>query len=108
MHTGMVQPSGPSIHFCTSFDPVCARYTASGGAVKRLVTTTHLSPSVLRVSLLIVSSFLWAVSYPPAGRQAGRSCLPTPCAASQAIDQSPQRRPSPDDKAFSRPPPVAQ
>src|SRR6267378_1269026 len=54
MHTGIVQPSGPSIHFWTSFGSVWARYTASGGAAKRLVTTTWVSPSVCNVILLIV------------------------------------------------------
>src|SRR5215218_10331035 len=54
MQTGMVQPSGPSSHFCTSSGSVCARYTASGGAAKRRVTTTCRSPSVFSVNLLMV------------------------------------------------------
>ena len=54
MQTGMVQPSGPSIHFCTSSGSVWARYTASGGAAKRRVTTTCRSPSVFSVNLLMV------------------------------------------------------
>ena len=54
----MVQPSGPSIHFCTSAGSVCARYTASGGAAKCLVTRTCLSPSVFRVILLIAVPLL--------------------------------------------------
>src|SRR5204863_9321357 len=47
------QPSGPSSHFWISAGSVCARYTASGAAAKRLVTTTWRSPSVFSVILLI-------------------------------------------------------
>src|SRR3954471_11100907 len=54
MQPGMVQPSGPSNHFCTSSGSVCARYTASGGAAKRRVTTTWVSPSVFSVNLLMI------------------------------------------------------
>src|SRR5216684_818591 len=54
MQTGIVQPSGPSSHFWISFGSVWARYTASGGAANRLVTTTWVLPSVFRVNLLIV------------------------------------------------------
>src|SRR5438128_3262716 len=53
MQTGIVQPSGPSSHFWISAGSVCARYTASGGATKRLVTTTWRSPSVFNVNLLM-------------------------------------------------------
>src|SRR5437868_3376270 len=53
MQTGIVQPSGPSSHFWISAGSVCARYTASGTAAKRLVTTTWRSPSVFSVILLI-------------------------------------------------------
>src|ERR1700730_6208949 len=93
MHSGIVQPSGPNIHFCISFGSVYDRYTDSGGAAKRLVTTTCLSPSVLRVSLLIVFSFLLAVSYQPAPRLGGRNCLSKLSAASRAIDRSLQHLP---------------
>src|SRR5437868_3198559 len=54
MQTGIVQPSGPSSHFCTSAGSVCARYTASGAAAKRRVTTTWVSPSVFSVNLLMI------------------------------------------------------
>src|SRR5437660_5302692 len=53
MQTGIVQPSGPSSHFWISAGSVCARYTASGAAAKRLVTTTWRSPSIFSVILLI-------------------------------------------------------
>jgi hypothetical protein len=51
---------------------VRARYTASGGAAKRLFTTTCLSPSVSSVILLIASPFLSLVSSLPEGHRAGR------------------------------------
>src|ERR1017187_4044346 len=54
MQTGIVQPSGPSNHFWISFGSVCARYTVSGGAANRLVTTMWVSPSVFSVILVIV------------------------------------------------------
>src|ERR1700678_4102994 len=54
MHTGIVHPFGPSSHFWINFGSVWARYTASGGAVKCLVTINWVSPSVLSVILLIV------------------------------------------------------
>src|ERR1700722_3186768 len=54
MHAGIVQPSGPSNHFWISFGSVWARYTASGGAANRRITTTCVSPSVFSVNLLIV------------------------------------------------------
>src|SRR5271165_2081228 len=69
MHTGMVQPAGPSSHFWIIFGSVCARYTASGGAAKRRVTTMCVSPSVLSVIfvviviLFIVSSSLYLVPF---------------------------------------------
>src|SRR6266436_777428 len=85
MHTGIVQPSGPSIHFWTSFGSVWARYTASGGAAKRLVTTTWVSPSVCSVILLIV--FLLFSVFPcwREPRPAGHSFSPAPFAAWPAI-----------------------
>src|SRR5580704_8682119 len=85
MHTGIVQPSGPSSHFCTSFGSVWARYTASGGAAKRLVTTTWVSPSVCSVILLIV--FLLFSVFPcwREPRPAGHSFSPAPFAAWPAI-----------------------
>ena len=57
MHTGMVQPGGPSIHLTMIAGSMCARNTASGAALKRRVTTTNWSPSVTRVSLLMIHSF---------------------------------------------------
>src|SRR5882762_11802267 len=77
----MVHPSGPSNHFWISFGSVCARYTASGGAANRLVTTTHLSPSVLSVILLIGFSFLSLGSCLQGPRRACRSfCSELPSA----------------------------
>src|ERR1700758_4660563 len=88
MHTGMVQPSGPSIHFWINSGSVWARYTASGDAANRLVTTTWVSPSVFSVSLLIVFLLLFSSSVVPGlivpsliapgrreGHPAGRSLL---------------------------------
>src|SRR5208282_6757466 len=40
--------------FWTRFGSVCARYTASGEAAKRLVTFRCVSPSVFSVNLLLV------------------------------------------------------
>src|SRR5580693_7417421 len=87
MHTGIVQPSGPSSHFWTSFGSVWARYTASGGAANRLVTTTQVSPSVFNVNLLIdfllswSSLVFWVVPCErepcPAGRSSSRAPFAT-------------------------------
>jgi hypothetical protein len=60
MQTGIVEPPGPRNHFWINFGSVCARYTASGGAAKRLVITE---------SLLLVSVTLFA-NYMPARRAA--------------------------------------
>src|SRR5712672_805049 len=92
MQTGIVQPSGPSIHFCSSFGSVWARYTASGGAAKRLVTTTWVSPSVCSVILLIV--FLLFSVFPRwrEPRPAGHSFSPAPFAAWPAIGPLLRRR----------------
>src|SRR6266850_2425887 len=95
MQIGIVHPSGPSIHFWISFGSVCARYTASGGAANRLVTTTYLSPSVLSVILAIVFSLLSLVSSPQGRRPACRSFSPKPPATCQATGRSPQHRPLP-------------
>src|ERR1700691_5922035 len=84
MQTGIVQPSGPSNHFWINFGSVWARYTASGGAVKRLVTITWVSPSVFSVILLIAFLLSCAFPSPPALRAAGRSwpqVLFAPCRA---------------------------
>src|SRR5271157_2610789 len=89
MQTGIVQPSGPSNHFCTNSGSVWARYTASGGAAKRLVTTTCVSPSVFSVNLLIV--FLLFFSSVPCWsepRPAGRNFSPALFAALPAIGPS--------------------
>src|SRR5216683_4351618 len=78
MQTGIVQPSGPSSHFWISFGSVWARYTASGGAANRRVTTTWVLPSVFRVNLLIVF-LLFLSSVVPCRREprpAGRSSSP--------------------------------
>src|ERR1700730_14478743 len=108
MHTGIVQPSGPSSHFWINFGSVWARYTASGGAVKRLVTINWVSPSVFSVILLIVFFFSWVFlslvfPSPPERRRAGRSLSPGLCAAWQAIDPSLQYRYSRDDEDASYP-----
>src|SRR5581483_3773611 len=88
MHTGMVQPSGPSIHCRTSSESVWAQYTAAGGALKRLVTTTYLSPSVFRLNLLISSPLLFSSSDPwrPEPHRAARNFSPEPGAALSASD----------------------
>src|SRR5271170_3898027 len=88
MHTGMVQPSGPSNHFWINFGSVWARYTASGGAVKRLVTITWVSPSVFSVSLLIVFSLSPVVPWWPERGPAGRSLSQGLFAALRAIGPS--------------------
>src|SRR5262249_40825962 len=87
MHTGIVQPSGPSIHCWMIFGSVWARYTAFGGAAKRRVTTTKLSPSVFKVILLIAVPFPFLVSYLPELCPAFRSFSPGRFAASPAIDR---------------------
>src|SRR5579863_2201647 len=92
MQTGIVQPSGPSNHFWINFGSVWARYTASGGAAKRLVTITWVSPSVFSVILLIaffLSFFLsWFSPSQPELRPAGRSLPQGRFAALRAIDPS--------------------
>src|ERR1700726_1409314 len=94
MQTGIVQPSGPSNHCWTNVGSVCARYTASGGAAKRLVTTTCVSPSVLRVILLIVFLLFCLIPWRLELDPTGRSFFPGLFAASQAISPSLPRRPS--------------
>src|SRR4029077_9173848 len=93
MQTGIVQPSGPSSHFWINFGSVWARYTASGGAVKCLVTINWASPSVFSVILLIVfflSCFFPSLFFPspPELRRAGRSLSQGLFAALQAIGPS--------------------
>src|SRR5258708_7706983 len=84
----MVQPSGPSNHFWSNFGSVWARYTISGGATKRLVTTTCVSPSVFSVNLLIVFLFFSVVPWWPEPRLACRSFSPALFEALQAIGPS--------------------
>src|SRR5437870_10828821 len=72
----MVQPSGPSNQFWSNFGSVWAWYTTSGGAAKRLVTTTWVSPSVFSVNLLIVFLLFSVVPCWPEPRLAGRSFSP--------------------------------
>src|SRR5882724_10640676 len=109
MQTGIVQPSGPSIHFWTKLGSMWARYTASGGAAKRLVTTRCVSPSVFSVSLLIVSllfclvPFFRLVPWWPEPRPAGRSFSAGLCAAWRAIGPSLQYRSLRDDEDVSCP-----
>src|ERR1700722_18311591 len=89
MHTGIVQPSGPSNHCWINFGSVWARYTASGGAAKRLVTIMCVSPSVFSVILLIVFLLSCFCSFPRREpRPAGRSCSQGLFAAGQAIGPS--------------------
>lgn len=59
----MLQPSGPSIHFWMSEGSVWARYTASGEAAKRRVTTTCVSPSVFRAgfAMTVIVCPSWGV-----------------------------------------------
>src|SRR5215475_5583219 len=102
MQTGMVQPSGPSIHFWTIFGSVWARYTASGGAAKRLVTITWVSPSVFSVSLLIEFLPSYVVSWRPELHPAGRSFSPWLCAAWPATGPWRQSQPWPDDEGAWR------
>src|SRR5580704_13598879 len=100
-HTGMVQPSGPSNHFWSSFGSVCARYTASGGAAKRRVTTTCVSPSVFSVILLIVF-LLFSFPSRPTLRPTGRNFSPELCGAWQATGPWLQYRRLRDAEAASR------
>src|SRR5277367_6430437 len=88
MHTGIVHPSGPSNHFWINFGSVWARYTASGGAVKRLVTITWVSPSVFSVILLIAFLLSCVFPSPPEFRPAGRSLSQGLFAAFRAIGPS--------------------
>src|SRR5437588_3978936 len=103
MQTGIVQPSGPSNHFWINFGSVCARYTASGGAAKRLVTTTCVSPSVFSVILLIAFPLFCASPSWPEPRPAGRSFSRALFAAFEAIGPSLQYRPLRDDEGASCP-----
>src|ERR1035438_8302896 len=103
MQTGIIQPSGPSSHFWISFGSVWARYTASGGAANRLVTTTWVLPSVFRVNLLIVF-LLFLSSIVPFRREprpAGRSFSPTLFATRRATGPLLQCRPLRDDRGAS-------
>src|SRR5947209_4066706 len=103
MQTGIVHPSGPSSHFCTNFGSVCARYTASGGAAKCLVTTTCVSPSVFSLSLLIVLLLFSVVPSWPEPGPAGCSFSRGLCAASRATGPWLQYRPSrADEDAWRR------
>src|ERR1700746_1862835 len=103
MQTGMVQPSGPSNHFWTNLGSVWARYTASGGAAKRLVTTMCVSPSVFNVTLLIF--FLLFSVFPcwPELRRAGRSFSPALFEALPGISPLRPYRPLRDDGGASCP-----
>src|SRR5580692_1629698 len=92
MQTGIVQPSGPSNHFWINFGSVWARYTASGGAVKRLVTITWVSPSVFSVILLIAFLLACVFPSPPKLRPAGRSLSQGLFAALRAIGPPLQSR----------------
>src|SRR4029077_8917949 len=104
MQTGIVQPSGPSNHFWINFGSVCARYTAPGGAAKRLVTMMCVSPSVLRVILLIgFLLFSCVVLSGPDLRRAGRSFSRELFATWQAIGPALQYRPWPDGGGASCP-----
>src|SRR5579863_7439530 len=108
MQTGIVQPSGPSNHFWINFGSVWARYTASGGAVKCLVTINWVSPSVFSVILLIVFFLSWFFSSlvfpsPPERRRAGRSLSQGLFAALPAIGPSLQYPYSRDDEDASYP-----
>src|SRR5579872_1662250 len=88
MQTGIVQPSGPSNHFWINFGSVWARYTASGGEAKCLVTITWVSPSVFSVILLIVFFLSCVFPFPPELRPAGRSLSQELFAAWRAIGPS--------------------
>src|SRR6185503_10975251 len=67
-HTGIDQPGGPSIHFCTSFGTVCASHTSLRGAWKERLTRTSVSlgseTSALNFSVVImaVPFFVFCVS----------------------------------------------
>src|SRR5271165_785350 len=91
----MVQPSGPNNHFWIRSGSVCARYTASGGAANRLVTTTYRSPSVFNVNLLIVFHLLFLVSSQQGPCLTCRNFSLKPPAAWQAIGRLPQHPPAP-------------
>src|ERR1700740_2403545 len=104
MQTGIVQPSGPSNHFWINFGSVWARYTASGDAAKRLVTTTWVSPSVLRVILLIAFLLFSLAPWRPELDPTGRSFFADLFAASPAIGPWLQCRPSPGGEGASCPP----
>src|SRR6201987_5345904 len=88
MQTRIVQPSGPSNHFWINFGSVWARYTASGGAVKRLVTITWVSPAVFSVILLIAFPLSCLFPSPPELRPAGHSLFRGLFAALRAIGPS--------------------
>src|SRR5580700_10483059 len=110
MHTGIVHPSGPSSHFWINFGSVWARYTASGGAVKCLVTINWVSPSVFSVILLIVFFLSCVCSSlvfpsPPELRRDGRSLSQGRFSALQAIGPSLQYPYSRDDEDASYPQP---
>src|SRR5580658_2471108 len=98
MQTGMLQPSGPSNHFWINFGSVWARYTASGGAAKRLVTIKWVSPSVVSVSLLIIFFLSSLFRSRPELRPAGRSFFQALHEALQAIGPSLQYRSLQDDE----------
>src|ERR1700740_2762800 len=89
-----------------------ARYTASGGAAKRRVTTTWVSPSVLSVSLLIVFLLTSFLVFPcrPEACPAGRNSFSALFGASRAIGPWLRRPPlQGDGGAWSHPrgaPPV--
>src|ERR1700733_9954472 len=103
MHTGIVHPSGPSNHFWINFGSVWARYTASGGAVKRLVTISWVSPSLFSVILLIVFYLSCVFPYRPGLVPAGRSLLQGLFAALQATGPSLQYPHSRDGEDASYP-----
>src|SRR5580700_9976479 len=101
MQTGMLQPSGPSSHFWINFGSVWARYTASGGAAKRLVTIRCLSPSVLNVILLITFLLISVFRFRPGLHPACRSSSPVRCAALPTTGASLQYRSLRDGEGVS-------
>src|ERR1700722_9318772 len=104
MQTGIVQPSRPSSHFWIHSASVWGRYTPSGDATNRLVTTRWVSPSVFRVNLLIVF-LLFLSSVVPCRREprpAGRSSSPALFATLPATGPLLQCRPWPDDEGAWR------